>query len=324
MNKTVVIALILCRCAISLNAQVVYKQNFLLAFRKQPVINDCETAYSFLTCKNDMCVVFNATKANLAKAYEELTAMQIAANNAAMPSSTSTMTAEDGKKLSEKLKNMTKEEKRQWAMQNAKNFMPSAAAHANKDMDNQPVTDAVNSVVEQQTKDIKNIAPATDINVQFIAIEKKYQPKKEDALKSFQIITRTTYDPSSSMIYVLGESSDAEAARFDKAVEEYKKSVTPIYNSEMREKFNCILQSEHSTDSTYTLLEGKIAATQYGDNAQEPVNKMHLIAGHLSVLQKVRTTIGVFEQILSEYADKYAALMKTIPVKEIHNNKDVK
>ena len=42
-------------------------------------------------------------------------------------------------------------------MQNAKNFMPSAAAHANKDMDNQPVTDAVNSVIEQQTKDIKNI-----------------------------------------------------------------------------------------------------------------------------------------------------------------------
>jgi hypothetical protein len=324
MKITISITLILCCLNVSLHAQVVYKQNFLLAFRKQPVINDCETAYSFLSCKHDVCTVFNAAKANLAKAHEELTAMQIAANNAAMPSSTSTMTAEDGKKLSEKLKNMTKEEKRQWAMQNAKNFMPSAAAHANKDMDNQPVTDAVNSVVERQTKDIKNIGPATDINMQFVAIEKKYQPKKEDALKRFQLITRTTYDPSSSMVYVLGESSEAEAARFDKAVEEYKKSVTPIYNSEMREKFTCILQSEHSTDSTYTLLEGKIAATQYGDNAQEPVNKMHLIAGHMSVLQKVRTTIGVFEQILSEYADKYAALMKIMPVKEVHNNQKVK
>ena len=97
MKKTVFIALILCRCAISLNAQVVYKQNFLFAFSKQPVIKDCEAAYSFLSCKNDVCAVFNAAKVNLAKAYEELTAMQIAANNAAMPSSTSTMTAEDGK-----------------------------------------------------------------------------------------------------------------------------------------------------------------------------------------------------------------------------------
>jgi hypothetical protein len=307
-----------------LNAQVVYKQNFLLVFSKQPVIKDCETAYSFLSCKNDRCAVFNAAKANLAKAYEELTAMQIAANNAAMPSSTTTMTAEDGKILSEKLKKMTKEEKQQWAMQNAKNFMPSAAVHANKDMDNQPVTDAVTSVVSQQAKDIKNINTATDINMQFIAIEKKYEPKKEEALKIFQSVTRTTYDPSSSMIYVLGEASDAEIAKFDKAVEGYKKSVLPIYNSEMKEKIDCVMQSEQSIDSTYTLLEGKIASTHYGDDALEPVNKMHLIAGHTGVLQKVRKTMGVFEQILSDYADKYAALMKVMSVKEVHNNQKVK
>jgi hypothetical protein len=307
----------------SLHAQVVYKQNFILVFSKQPVIKDCETAYSFLSCKNDICAAFNAAKANLAKAYEELTARQIAANNAAMPSSISTMTAEDGKKLSEKLKKMTKEEKQQWAMQNAHNFMPSAAAYVNKDMDNQQVTDAVNNVVEQQAKDIKILNTASDVNLQFIAIEKKYEPKKKDALKSFQTITHTTYDPSSSMVYVLGEASDVEAALFDKAIEEYKKSVIPVYNSEMKEKINCVLQSEHSIDSTYTFLEGKIAATQYGDDAQEPVNKMHLIAGHLGVLQKVRITMGVFEQILSDYADKYAALMKIMPVKEVrHNEKE--
>jgi hypothetical protein len=230
------------------------------------------------------------------------------------------MTVEDGKKLSEKLKKMTKEEKQQWAMQNAKNFMPSTAVHANKDMDNQPVTDAVNTVVEQQAKDIKNISTSTEINLQFSAIEKIYEPKEKEALKVFQLVTHTTYDPSSSMVYVLGEASDAEIAKFDKAVEVYKKSVLPIYNSAMKEKIDCVLQSEHSIDSTYTLLEGKIAATHYGDDAQEPVNKMHLIAGHVGVLQKVRTTMGVFEQILSDYADKYAALMKIMSVKEFHNS----
>jgi hypothetical protein len=310
----------LCCSTISLNGQIVYKQNFLLAFSKQPVIKDCEAAYSFLGCKNDLSAVFNTAKANLAKAHEELTAMQIAANNAAMPSSTSTMTVEDGKKHSEKLKKMTKEEKQQWAMQNAKNFMPSTAVHANKDMDNQSVTDAVNTVVEQQAKDIKNISTSTEINLQFSAIEKIYEPKEKEALKVFQSVTHTTYDPSSSMVYVLGEASDAEIAKFDKAVEVYKKSVLPIYNSAMKEKIDCVLQSEHSIDSTYTLLEGKIAATHYGDDAQEPVNKMHLIAGHVGVLQKVRTTMGVFEQILSDYADKYAALMKIMSVKEFHNS----
>jgi hypothetical protein len=293
-----------------------------LAFSKQPDIKDCEAAYSFLCCKDDICAVFNASKASLEKAYEELTALQVATNNAAMSSSTPTMNAEDAKMLSEKLKKMTKEEKKQWAMQNAKNFMPTTAVHVNKDIDNQPVNEAVKCVTDQQTKDIQKFNALTEFRSQLDAIEKNYKPKVEEVLKKFQAVTRTTYDPSSSMLYGLGEMNDEEAARFEKAVGEYKKTVLPIYNNEMKEKLNCVLQAEQALVPTYTPVEGKIASTHYGDDAQETVNKMHLYAGHINVLQKVKTYIGIFEEILSDYADQYAALMKIKSAKEVNNNKN--
>jgi hypothetical protein len=251
MKKIVLVVLTICCFALSLNAQVEYKQNFLLAFSKQPDIKDCEAAYSFLCCKDDICAVFNETKAMLSKAYEELTTMQVALNNSMISSISSpapVMNAEDAKKLADQLKNMTKEEKQQWAMQNAKNYMPSTTVHVNKDIDNQPVNEAVKCVTDQQTKDIQNINVSTDFRTQLSTIEKKYESKKEEALKKFQAVTGTTYNPSSSIPYVTGESSDVEDARFEKAVEEYRKTVLPIYNSEMNEKLNCVLQAEPSTN----------------------------------------------------------------------------
>jgi hypothetical protein len=322
MRKIGGIALALCCYTMSLFAQVEYKQNFLLALSKQPDIKNCEAAYTFLCCKNDICAIFNATKANLAKAYEELIAIQLATSNAAMSPATSTMSAEDGKKLSEKLKKMTKEEKKQWAMQNAKNYMPSTTVHASKDIDNQPVNEAVKCVTDQQAKDIKNMNLTTDYTVQFNTVEQKYKPNIEEALKKFQTVTRTIYSPSSPNPYILGEYSDEEVARFNKAVEEYKKTVLPIYNSEMNEKLNCVIQAEQGLVPTYTLVEEKLASTDYGDDAQEPSNKLHLIMAHLNVLQKVRTNIGAFAGVLSQYADQYAALMKKPSVEEVNKKKD--
>ena len=315
MKKIVVITLALCCYTLSLDAQVQYKQNFLLAFNKQPNIKNCEAAYSFMCCKDDICTAFNATKAALVKSQEELTTMQVALNNSMTSPSPPVMNAEDAQKLSERLEKMTEEEKQQWAMQNAKNFMPSAAGHVNKDMDNQPVTEAVKYVTDQEGKDLKLMNMTADYTAQFNTSEQKYKPNIEEALKKFQTVTHSTYSPSDP--YIMGEFSNEEAAKFEKAIEDYRKTVLPIYNSEMKEKLNCVLQGEQDLVTTYTPLEVKIASTDYGDDAQEPVNKQHLIMAHVSVLQKVKTNVDIFEEVLSKYADQYAALMKIKSVKEV-------
>ena len=317
MKKVFMIVIALCSCLVSLHAQVEYKQNFLLAFSKQPDMKDCESAYSFLCCKDDICGAFNTTKAALVKAYEELTALQLAANRAAMPSSVPTMTADDGKNLAEKLKKMTKEEKKQWAMQNAKNFVPSAAMHANKDMDNQPVNEAVKCVTDQQRAEINNFNAMAEVERQLNLIENIYAPKREEALKKFKSATKSDYNPSAPFPYSMGEASDSQIALFDKAVEEYKKIVLPLIKSEMMEKIKYVLETEKGLVSTYTPIEEKIGLTNYADDAQEPSNKMHLLMGHMNVLQKVKTMIDSFESIMSEYADQYSALIKIKSVKEV-------
>jgi hypothetical protein len=301
-----------------LDAQVEYKQNFLSAFGKQPDITDCEAAYTFLCCDNGRCAVFTAAKASLMKSYEELTALQLTANNSAMPSSVPTMSADDGKTLAEKLKKMTKEEKKQWAMQNAKNFMPAAAMHVNRDMDNQPVNEAVKCVTDRQAKDLQQINALSDFGKQLHAIEIKYVPQKEEALKEFKTVTHTDYDPASPSPYIFGEASDEQIAGFNKAVGVYQKAVLPIYNSEMKEKLKYVLQAEKDLGATYSPVEEKIALTNYADDAQEPSNKMHLIMGHMNVLQQVKTKIGTFETIISDFADRYSALMKIKSVKEVN------
>jgi hypothetical protein len=322
MKKIVIIVLALSCFAVLLDAQVAYKQNFLLSFSKQPDIKTCEAAYSFACCNNDVCAAFLATKAALMKALEELTAVQVALNNATVSSSAPAITAEDGKKLAAQLKNMTPEEKQRWAMQNAKNFMPKAALHVNKDMDNQPVTDAVKCVTDQQAKDLQNFNALNELRMKIGAIEKKYESKKEEAVKTFQSVTGTLYDPSSTIVYAVGEMSDAEGAKFEKAVGEYRKTILPLYNSELSDKLMCVRQAEQELVSTYMPIEEKIASTNYADQAQENSNKMHLIMGHMNVLQKVKTTIDMFDEIFSRAADQYAALMKAVPVKELNEKKN--
>jgi hypothetical protein len=49
---------------------------------------------------------------------------------------------------------------------------------------------------------------------------------------------------------------------------------------------------------------------------------MHLITGHIGVLQNVRMDIDLIEEILSEYAGQYAALMKIKSVEEATQKKN--
>jgi hypothetical protein len=94
--------------------------------------------------------------------------------------------------------------------------------------------------------------------------------------------------------------------------------VLPMYNSEMKEKLNYVLQAEKDLAAAYSPVEEKIALTNYADDAQEPSNKIHLIMGHMNVLQQVKTKIDTFDAIISDFADRYSALMKIQSVKEVN------
>jgi hypothetical protein len=320
MNKNIMTAAFLCVLSIPLNAQVMYKQNFLTAFGKQPDIKNCEAAYNFSCCKSNVCAVLNAAQASLAKANEELTTLHLAVTNSATSSMTPPVNADDGKALGEKLKKMTKEEKRQWAMQNAGKYMPSAEPHVNKDIDNRPVNEAVKYIMERQENDMKDINALTETGSKLNEIEKTFKTQREKVLAKFRSVTNTTYDPSSSYVYAFGEASDQEVARFNQAVEAYKKDIQPIYNNEMKEKINCILQAEKNLTEKYTKIEEIIASTNYADDAKEPSNKLHIIKAHMSVLQNVISDINVFKNIVSDFADQYSSLMKIPSAKEINKN----
>ena len=184
-------------------------------------------------------------------------------------------------------------------------------------MDNQPVNEAVKCVTDQQRAEINNFNAMAEVERQLNLIENIYAPKREEALKKFKSATKSDYNPSSPFPYSMGEASDTQIAQFDKAVEEYKKTVLPLIKSEMMEKIKYVLETEKGLVSTYTPIEEKIGLTNYADDAQEPSNKMHLLMGHMNVLQKVKTMIDSFESIMSEYADQYSALMKIKSVKEV-------
>jgi hypothetical protein len=309
MKNIVLSVFVICISIVSLNAQNAYRQNFLSAFNKQPQIKSCEEAYNFNCCIKGVCDVFNKTNESLKKANEELSELQLAANNS-MSNSNTPVNAEEGKDLADKLDKMSKEEKMKWAMQNAANYMPSAKAHANKDMNNRKVNDAVKYIMKNQGAEMDNINSLANCGKKLDEIEKKYKDQREKVLNKFQSVTNSSYDPSSSSPYIYGEASDQQVAKMNKAIEEYKKEIIPIWNNELKEKLNFILKEEKDYTAKYTIIEEKIAATNYSDDAQEQVNKMHLIRAHHGVLQQVISYIESLKSVISDYANQYAALMK--------------
>ncbi len=321
MKKIIIAIFFIVNFAIVLHGQNNYKQDFLLALDKIPEIKNCEAAYNFLACKNNSCDVYKTTKTTLAKAYKELLNLQIA-NNASITGSTPTsmMSPDEAKKLSEQMKKMTPEERKQWAMQNAKNFLPATNVHVNKDMNNQQVTEAVQFVTKQQEIDMQDINKLPEYLSVFKEIEAKYKPRKDEVLKRFQSASGTTFDPSYSTQYILGEASEEEIAEYNKALTEYKKNIVPIYDNEMNEKLRCVIQTKQNIITKYKQVEEKIALTHYIDDAKEPSNRGHLIMGHLNVLQKVRDTMDLYEGVMHEYANQYSHLLNLEPVKKFDIN----
>jgi hypothetical protein len=72
----------------------------------------------------------------------------------------------------------------------------------------------------------------------------------------------------------------------------------------------------------YRKYHKRVITPLYGDDTQEPSNKMHLVMGHMNVLQKVKTSIDIFDGILSDYANQYAALMKIQSAMEPNKKED--
>jgi hypothetical protein len=319
MKKACLSFLLIISQVIVLYGQDHYRQDFLSALSKLPDIKTCEAAYSFTACKNHSCDVYTATRVELWKALKELVALKLK-NDGAISGGTAAamMNPEEAKKLQEKLEKMTDEEKQQWAMQNAQRMMAGANAHANRDMNNQQVTEAVRIVTEQDQKDLKDIdvTKANDYSSQFIAIEAKFKPQKDEAIKKYQTATRSTDDPSTGRTGG-GEASEEEIARYNKAFEVFKKTVVPIYNREMIEKLGCLIQLNQSFIQKYRPIEQQIALTHYVDDAKESVNRARLIMAHQGILQHVTGNMDPYQDVLFQYANKYAQLMSLEPVKEL-------
>lgn len=305
--------------AITLYGQDHYRQDFLKALSTLPDLKTCEAAYGFIACKNHSCDVYTQTKADLTKANNELIALENATSGSMGYAPGPMMNPEEAKKMQEKLKEMTPEERKQWAMQmqNSQNGMAAGNPHANKDLNNQQVMDAVRIVTDQKNRDARDTTTPADYSSQYMAIEAKFGTHKADVLKKFQAASGTTNDPSSNAHYDIGETArDEQAARYDRALETYKKNMLPIYDSEMLEKLRCVIQTKQSLIQKYTPIEQQIALTHYTDDAKEPINKLNLIMGHLNVLQKVTQDMHSYEDVLSQYAGQYAKLMGLDPAKK--------
>jgi hypothetical protein len=296
-----------------------YKQNFLNFFKKIPDIKSCENSYNFFSCKNNMCNDYKATKAIMDKAFKEISDALLATNNALTslaPQPGGTMTQEQADALSAKMDKMTDAEKQQWAMQNAQSMMNNGGAHANQDADNDVVNDAVNYATKQQQEDLKDAMKPINVQEQFKKIEDKYLPQKNSVLKTLQDALHDKNLTLSYYSYAGGEASDEEIARQTKAINDFKKSIAPVYDAELVDKLAYLKTLSQNLNTKYGTLEEKVAATHYGDDAEEAMNKNHLCMAQQKVLSNVLEIFGHYEEVLGIYADEYAKMQNMQPVKK--------
>lgn len=296
------------------NAQNNYRQDFLTALNKIPDIKSCEAAYKFMVCKDSSCNDFDGTKNVLAEAYKELSNLQAANAAAITPGGKVAMTEEEAQKLSEKLDNMTEEERQKWVLENAQSLMPGANVHVNQDMNNQTVMDAVAYVTEQQKQELarlpQDLSQSSRSDSVYQSIEGKYKPQKDALLKKFQTESGTQYNPSSRYPYVAGEWTKTEMKKFDRALTEFQKNILPILSNELNDKLAYLIQLKRELTNKYKTTESKIAATHFMDDAKEPANRNFLLTAHTRVLEKVTDHLKQYEGLLLQYANLYAALMK--------------
>lgn len=312
MKKSFVIIIVVLGQFCLLFGQNGYKQNFLNLFNKIPEIKSCEAGYNFFVCKNNSCNEFKAAKASMDEASKDITAVQLTTGNAMTSSAqpVTSMTKEQADDMSKKLDKMTDAEKQQWAMQNAQAMMNPGAAHANQDVDNTAVNDAVACATKQQQEDMKDAMKPNDLSAQLKKIEDKYQSQKNIVLKTLQDATGDKNLTLENWHTGGGIATDAEIAKEEKAMNDFRKNIIPVYNAELSEKLAYLKTLNQNLVAKYTTLEEKVAATHYGDDAEENVNKTHLYMAHQVVLNKVMENFGNFEDVLLQYANKYADLQK--------------
>jgi hypothetical protein len=256
------------------SAQDSYKQNVLPYLGKIPQASTCEAAYAFATCKSASCAAYKESISALAHAKNDLTMEQTRLTQASTPNSTAGMTKEELKAKRDELKKMTKEEKMAWAMKNAGALSAGPNPHVNAD--GSGIMDACKILADQEERDIKEFSMANDCALHFGSIEAAYKPHKQSLVKKFQDASQTQHDPLSFSVYVMGEASEAQVARFDRALAEFRKAIVPLLNKEMNEKLACINQKREMIIKKYTRVEEAIASTHFADDAKEPVNKQCL------------------------------------------------
>ena len=293
-----------------LHGQEAYKQNFLDLCKSLPEIKTCEDSYKFTQCADDVCSDYKDAVANMTAALKDLINAQLAANNSmTIASPMGNMTPERAKDLAEKMKKMSPDEKQQWAMQYAQGMMSNApAARVNKDIDNAVVNDAVEYVTGRLEEEMTERSKPTEVTETLMSIENRYLPQKDALLKSFQITSGVNHDPASSSPYIFGEATDAQIARYNKALGDWKKNILLVYNAELKEKLDYVRTKTRELITKYRTTEEKIGETDYGDIAAEPVNKSHLYNAHKAVLEKVMGIYSTFDSILRDYSARYSHL----------------
>ena len=318
MKKILTTAFFICATFFLIYSQNGYKMNFLDLLKKIPEIKSCENSYNFFKCSNNSCKDYKSAKNTIETAGKELSNAQLTISNSVTPGQpTTTMSEKDGKALQEKLSKMSDAEKQQWAMQNAQSYMNPGAGHVNQDAGNDVVNDAVNYVTKQQQEDMKDAMIPNDLSAQLKKIEDKYQSQKNAILKTLQDALGDKNVTLSTYSYGSGEASDAEIARQTKAINDFKKNITPVYNAELNDKLAYLKTLNQNLIAKYNMLEEKIAATHYADDAEEATNKSPLLMMHQNILNRVNENLSAFEDLILEYANIYADMQKVERVKEI-------
>jgi hypothetical protein len=302
-------------CGSGAPAQEAYKQNFLSYLAKIPQVTTVEAAYSFETCKSASCASYKESMAALGHAKKDLTMEQVRLNQASTPNPTAGMSKEELKAMRDELKKMSKEEKMAWAMKNAGALSAGANPHVNAD--GSGIMDACKILADQEERDIKGMSMANDCALHFGTLEAAYTPRKQALVKKFQEASQTEHNPLASSVYVMGEASEAQVARFDRALADFKKAIVPLLNKEMGEKLACITQKRETIIKNYTRVEEAIASTHFADDAKEPVNKQRLLQSHAGVLGNVMINLAGVEGICHDYAVVYGRIFNLPEVQRI-------
>jgi DNA-binding sugar fermentation-stimulating protein len=268
-------------------------------------MKSCEEAYQYMKSKGTPYQDFMKAKARMEKAVEELSLIQASANQSMAEGGKSMMNPADAKSLQEKLSKMSDEEKRQWAMQNAKNFMPTQAAHVNQDINNKVVTETAQYLAELEAQEMESINAEVKTGQQIQAIEAKYQPLMEQESKD--------HDWGQ---YAGGEGGISPEMEKKYAQEHaaYRKHMTELYTKEMNEKLAVYNASVQNLIAKYKIAAQKIESTHYGDDAKEPANRNRIIHVHSLIATRVLSALMPFENVFKSFAENYVRLYELEPI----------